>query len=195
MRWRASRMCTPRARSDWYSPLLSSSSASGASSTGRWLIITASGSPLAQRSRWIDDHLAVLGQVEFAGDLFVGRPDAVVEQLRGRLLAGAGKVVEQAGQLDAAVHGILHHLRAHAPLAHQQALVDELLDGAPSRRPRQRQPLRQRQLVFEAIAGRQFAVTDRSLDGLSKLIVEGTGLDLSSSTVRGTSSPISCGTR
>ncbi len=117
-------------------------------------------------------HLAVLGQVEFAGDLFVGRPDAVVEQLRRRLLAGAGEIVEQAGQLDSTVHGILHHLRAHPTLAHQQALVDEFLDGAPCRRPRQRQPFCQRQFVFEAIARRQLAVTDRGLDGLSELIVE-----------------------
>ena len=153
--------------------MLSSSSASGAISTGRWLVITASGSPLAQRSRWIGDHLAVLRKAELARDLLVGRSDVVVEQLSGRLLAGPGEVVEEARQLDTAVHRVLHDLGADAALAHQQALVDEFLDRAPRRRPRQRQPLRQRQFVLEPVTGREFAVADRRLDRLGELIVEG----------------------
>ena len=87
------------------------------------------------------------------GDLFVGRPDVVVEQLRGRLLAGAGQVVEQAGQLDAAVHGVLDHLGADAALADQQALVDEFLDRAAGGGSRQGQPLGQREFVLEPIPG------------------------------------------
>ena len=105
-------------------------------------------------------------------DFLVGWPDAVVQQLSGRLLAGAGEIVEKAGQLDATVHGILHHLGADTTLAHQQALVDELLDGPPGGRPRQRQPLGQREFVLETVTGSEFAITDRGLDRLRKLIVE-----------------------
>ena len=118
MRWRANRMCTPRARSDWYRPLLSSSSGSGAISTGRWLIITASGSPLAQRNRWIDTTSRSSVRFSSRATSSSGGPDAVVEQLRGRLLAGAGQIVEQAGQLDGGARGSAppaSRLRACAP--------------------------------------------------------------------------------
>ena len=110
------------------------------------------------------DHFAVCGQVEFAGNLVVGRSDPVVQQLRDGILPGARQVVEQAGQLDAPMHRVLHHLRPDAALAHQQTLVDELLNGAPRGRPRQRQALRQCQLVFETVAGCQLPVLDGGLD-------------------------------
>ena len=88
------------------------------------------------------------------------------------VLAGAREVVEQAGQLDPAVHRALDDLGADAALAHQQALVDEFLDGPSGGGPRQRQALRQREFVLEAIARCQIAVADRGFDGLGELIVE-----------------------
>ena len=117
-------------------------------------------------------HFAVRSQAQFARHLFVRRPDAIVQQLRGGFLARAGQIIEQARQLDATVNGILHHLRANSPLSHQQTLVNEFLNCASGGRPRQRQPLCQRQFVFEAIAGREIAVADRGLDRLGELIVE-----------------------
>ena len=98
------------------------------------------------------DDLVAAGEVQLGGDLVVGLADLIVEQLRRRLLACPGQVVEQAGQLDATVHRILHDLRADPALADQQALVDDLLDGPSRRRPRQREPLGQGEFVLEPIA-------------------------------------------
>jgi hypothetical protein len=69
-------------------------------------------------------------------------------------------------------HRVLHNLGSDAALAHQQTLVDQLLDGLPRRQPGQRQALCQCQLVFETITGRQVPVPDSSLDCLRELRVE-----------------------
>ena len=119
------------------------------------------------------DHLTVLGNAELARDLLVGPPDRVIQQLSGRLLAGAGEVVEKACQLDAPVHRVLYDLSPHPALANQQTFVDEFLYRTPRRRPRQRQSLRQSQLILKAVTGREFAITYRRLYRLGKLIVEG----------------------
>jgi hypothetical protein len=119
------------------------------------------------------DDLVVLAEVELGGDLLVGDAAAVVEQLGRRILPGLREVVEEAGELDPAVHGILHDLRADAALSDQQTLVDDFLDGAPRRRARQREPARQRQLVLETVTGGQIAVADRRFDRLGELVVEG----------------------
>jgi len=74
--------------------------------------------------------------------------------------------------LDAAVHRVLHDLRADTPLPNQQSLVHEFLDRPPRGRPRQRQPLRKGQLVLETVARGEFAISDGRLDRLSELIVE-----------------------
>ena len=84
----------------------------------------------------------------------------------------SGEIVEQTGQLDAAVHRVLHDLRADTPLPNQQSLVHEFLDRPPRGRPRQRQPLRKGQLVLETVARGEFAISDGRLDRLSELIVE-----------------------
>ena len=105
-------------------------------------------------------------------DLLADRSGVVIEQLGGRILPGAGEVVEQAGQFDPPMLSTLHHLGTDTAFADQQPLVDEFLDCTPGSRPRQRQPLRQRELVLEAVAGRQLTVADSVLDGLCQLIIE-----------------------
>ena len=119
------------------------------------------------------DHLAILGNAELARDFLVGSSHRIVQQLSSRLLAGAGEVVEKARQLDAPVHRVLYDLSPHPALADQQTLVDELLYRTPRRRPRQRQSLRQSQLILKAVTGREFAIAYRRLYRLGKLIVEG----------------------
>src|SRR6478735_3132451 len=136
--------------------------------------MTASGSPLARQPLDGDDLVAD-GKAELSGHLVAGLVDAIVEQFRRRLLTAARQVVVEAGQLDPTVHRVLHDLRPDAALADQQALVDDLLDGPPRGRTRQRQPLGEVEFVLEAIPGHQVAVADGGLDGLRQLVVQRNG--------------------
>jgi len=82
------------------------------------------------------------------------------------------QVVEEAGQLDLAAYRRVYHLGAHAPLAHEQPLVDQVLDGVPHRRPGQAEPVGQIDLVLEPRPRRQLTGLDQVLQVLRHLEVE-----------------------
>ena len=105
-------------------------------------------------------------QVQFGGHLVVGLADAVFEELRGRLLSRASQIVEEAGEFDPTMNGVLHDLGTDA------ALVDHFLDGPPGGRPRQRESLGQVEFVLESIAGREVPIADGRLDGLGQLVIQ-----------------------
>ncbi len=71
-----------------------------------------------------------------------------------------------------AAHARVYHLGAHAPLADEQPLVDQVLDGLPHRRAGQAELVGQRDLVLQAAAGRHLTGFDHLLQPLCHLEVQ-----------------------
>ncbi len=101
---------------------------------------------------------------QLLGDCGCGLLHGVSEHARGRPLTGSGQVVVEAGQLDLASDPPVHHLGAHATLADEQPLVDQLLDRLPHRRPGQAELVGQGDLALEPVAGLERPGLDRLLD-------------------------------
>jgi len=70
--------------------------------------------------------------------------------MSGGLLGTARQVVEEARELDPAGHLAVHDLGANAPTAHQQALVDEFLDGPANGGAAESEALAERHLVLQS---------------------------------------------
>ncbi len=66
----------------------------------------------------------------------------------------------------------MHDLGAHAPAPHEEALVDEGLDGLADGRPGQPEPRGQLDLVAEQAARGEAAVLDGGLQLLGELEVQ-----------------------
>lgn len=116
---------------------------------------------------WLHDPM-----VEFLGEIGGrGRP-LEREDLRRRSFARPDEVVVETRQLNRTPHVRLDHLSAHAPLAHDEALVDQLLDGAPHGGSRQPVPLREQELVLQFRARGKTPLGDGTLDGLGELEVQ-----------------------
>ncbi len=101
---------------------------------------------------------------QLLGDCGCGLLHGVAEHARGRPLTGSGQVVVEAGELDLASNPPVHHLGAHATLADEQPLVDQLLDRLPHRRPGQAELVGQGDLALEPVAGLERPGLDRLLD-------------------------------
>ena len=87
-------------------------------------------------------------------------------------LPGRLQVVVEAAQLQRALDLAVHDLGADAAAAHEQALVDEGLDGLADGGPGQPEPSGELDLVAEQAARGQGAVLDRRLQLLGQLEVE-----------------------
>jgi hypothetical protein len=108
-------------------------------------------------------------------DPVVGLAAGRRQHARGRRLALPREVLVQARQLDVAGDPAVHDLRADAAAAHEQALVDEVLDRAADGGPGEPEPVAERDLVLETCARGQRAVVDRRLQQVGDLVVEGHG--------------------
>ena len=95
-----------------------------------------------------------------------------LQDLGPGVAAFAGQVLVEAGQLDAAADGSMHDLRADAAFAHQQARVDQVLDGSAHGGPGQAEAFGERDLVVQPHAGGQFAGLDGLLQDLGDLVVQ-----------------------
>ena len=93
--------------------------------------------------------LGALGQAQVQRDGPGGGQAAEADHGGGRIPAGLGQVVVQAGELDLAADLGVHDLGADAALADQQAAVDQVADGLAHGRPGQAEPVGQVDLVLE----------------------------------------------
>ena len=117
-------------------------------------------------------HVAALGDTERRGDLGGGRDDGVDEDLGRGALAGRLQVVVEAAELQRALDLAVHDLGADAAAAHEQALVDERLDGLADGGPGQAEPAGELDLVAQQAAGSERSVLDRGLQLLGQLEVQ-----------------------
>ncbi|ARX87409.1 hypothetical protein SMD44_06890 [Streptomyces alboflavus] len=107
--------------------------------------------------------LAALGHPEGGGGLGGRGLDDVAQDPGLGPLPGRLQVVVEAAELQRALDLAVHDLGADAPAAHQEALVDEGLDGLADGGPGQAEAAREVDLVAEEAAGRQGAALDRRL--------------------------------
>ena len=117
------------------------------------------------------EHLGPRLEVERRSGPLVGA-HLELDDLGARLSPFGLEVVEERGQARLAVHLAVGDPRAEAAAAHEQALVDHLLDRAAHRRPGEGEAGRDGHLVFEGIARLEASVVDGGGQLLGELVVE-----------------------
>ena len=131
MRCLATRMFTPFCRINWYIPRAERSISTKADQVlGQEVLHDGQRLAVCVPQPAQVQHVAAGRDRQHHRDLVGGGDHLVGQDHRGGCLVMAGQVVEQAGQFDGAGDLAVHHLGADAALADQQALVDQLLNGA-----------------------------------------------------------------
>jgi hypothetical protein len=116
--------------------------------------------------------LGALGQAQVQRDGPGGGQAAEADHGGGRVPAGLGQVVVQAGELDLAADLGVHDLGADAAFADQQAAVHQVADGLAHRGAGQAEPVGQVDLVLQPGPGGQLTGLNELLEMLGDLEIE-----------------------